>query len=336
MSIWKYLIKRILLIALVLFGVACIVFYIAHVIPADPVGAILGGNAPPEKIDKLRAQLGYDRPLIEQFFSFLKGAVVGDFGISIKTNNPVMKDIGLYFPATIELALVAIVISIVLGVLLGILSAVYRNRLIDNVSRVFSILGVSMPVFWIGLILILIFYYKLDWLPGGGRLDFFVDPPRRITGMYLFDSLFTGNWEAFRDALTHILLPAFVLGYNSTASIARITRSSMLEVLGQEYIRTAKAKGLKKRLVIYRHALRNALIPTITIIGLVFGGLLEGAVLTETVFSWPGLGRYITAGLLSLDYPAVMGGTIYIAFIYSLANLAVDILYAFLDPRMRT
>ncbi|HNW47748.1 MAG TPA: ABC transporter permease, partial [Thermotogota bacterium] len=168
MNIWKYLIKRILLIALVLFGVACIVFYIAHVIPADPVGAILGGNAPPEKIDKLRAQLGYDRPLIEQFFSFLKGAVVGDFGISIKTNNPVMKDIGLYFPATIELALVAIVISIVLGVLLGILSAVYRNRLIDNVSRVFSILGVSMPVFWIGLILILIFYYKLDWLPGGG------------------------------------------------------------------------------------------------------------------------------------------------------------------------
>jgi peptide/nickel transport system permease protein len=321
--------------ALVLFGVACIVFFIAHVIPADPVGAILGGNAPPEKIDQLRAQLGYDRPLIVQFGSFLKGAVVGDFGISIKTNNPVMVDIGLYFPATIELALVAIIISVFLGVLLGILSAVYRNKTIDNFSRIFSILGVSMPVFWIGLILILIFYFRLDWLPGGGRLNFFLDPPKRITGMYLFDSFFTGNWEVFKDSLIHILLPAFVLGYNSTASIARITRSSMLEVLSQEYIRTAKAKGLKKRLVIYRHALRNALIPTVTIIGLVFGGLLEGAVLTETVFSWPGLGRYITSGLLSLDYPAVMGGTIYIAFIYSLANLAVDILYAFLDPRMR-
>lgn len=320
---------------LVLFGVTCIVFFIAHVIPADPVGAILGGNAPPDRVDALRAKLGYDRPLIEQFWSFLKGAVVGDFGVSIKTNNPVMKDINLYFPATIELAIVAIFISIFLGILLGILSAVHRNRAIDNFARVFSILGVSMPVFWIGLILILIFYFRLDWLPGSGRLNYFLDAPKTITGMYLLDSILTGNWETFKDAFLHILLPAFVLGYNSTASIARITRSSMLEVLSQEYIRTAKAKGLKKRLVIYRHALRNAMIPTVTIIGLVFGGLLEGAVLTETVFSWPGLGRYITAGLLSLDYPAVMGGTIYIAFIYSLANLAVDIIYAILDPRMR-
>ncbi|HPE69548.1 MAG TPA: ABC transporter permease [Thermotogota bacterium] len=336
MNIWSFLVKRLLLMVIVLFGVSCIVFFIAHVIPADPVGALVGGNAPPEVVDRMRAKLGYDQPIAIQFVRFITGAVRGDFGISIKTNNPVMEDIRNYFPATMELALVAIVISVFLGVVLGVLSAVHRNRLVDHFSRVFSILGVSMPVFWIGLLLILLFYYKLDWLPGGGRLDFFSYPPDRITGMYLLDSLLTGNWEAFKDAFLHILLPAFVLGYNSTASIARITRSSMLEVLKQDYIRTAKSKGLRRRLVIYRHGLRNALIPTVTIIGLVFGGLLEGAVLTETVFSWPGLGRYITAGLLSLDYPAVMGGTLYIAFIYSLANLIVDFLYAILDPRMRT
>lgn len=320
---------------IVLFGVACIVFLIANVIPADPIGAILGGNAPPDVVDRLRTKLGYDQPLIIRFWNFISGAVRGDFGVSLKTGNPVMKDIMNYFPATMELAIVAIIISIILGIFLGVMSAVHRNKAIDQFSRVFSILGVSMPVFWIGLILLLVFYFKLDWLPGGGRLGFFTSPPPRVTGMYLFDSAIAGQWDTFKEALLHILLPAFVLGYNATASIARITRASMLDVLRQDFIRTAKSKGLKRNVVIYRHALRNSLIPTITIIGLVFGGLLEGAVLTETVFSWPGLGRYITTGMLFLDYPAVMGGTLYIAFIYSLANLLVDILYALLDPRMR-
>ncbi len=336
MNIWTYILKRLLLMVLVLFGVACIVFFIAHVIPADPISAMLGGNAPDEVIKRVEAQLGYDKPLIVQFYKFITGAVVGDFGLSLRTNNPVMQDINNYFPATLELTIFAIIISTVLGITLGVLSAVHRNKIVDHFSRVFSIVGVSMPVFWTGLLLLLLFYYRLGWLPAAGRLDFFTIPPDRITGMYLLDSLLTGNWEVFKDALRHILLPAFCLGFLATASIARTTRASMLDVLKQEYITTAKAKGLKKNIVINRHALRNSLIPTVTIIGLTFGSLLEGAVLTETVFSWPGLGRYITQGLLFLDYNSVMGGTLYIAFVYSIANLVVDILYAVLDPRMRT
>ncbi|KUK21125.1 MAG: peptide/nickel transport system permease protein [Pseudothermotoga sp.] len=320
---------------LVLLGVSVIVFVVARVIPADPVGAILGGNAPPDLIDDMRHRLGLDKPLINQFLDYMFGLLKGDLGVSLKSNRPVTTDIADFFPATLELAIAATFVSILLGITLGIFSAVYRNRFIDHFSRVFSILGVSMPVFWTGLLLLLLFYYKLGWLPGTGRLSLFTPAPDRITGLLIIDSLLTLNFEAFKDALSHIILPAVVLGYSATASIARITRSSMLDVLRQDYIRTAKAKGIGKRLVIYRHALRNALIPVVTIIGLTFGGLLEGAVLTETIFGWPGLGRYIVNALLFLDYPAVMGGTLFVAVVYSLVNLVVDIIYAVLDPRMR-
>lgn len=320
---------------LVLLGVSVIVFVVARVIPADPVGAILGGNAPPDLIDDMRHRLGLDKPLINQFLDYMFGLLKGDLGVSLKSNRPVTTDIADFFPATLELAIAATFVSILLGITLGIFSAVYRNRFIDHFSRVFSILGVSMPVFWTGLLLLLLFYYKLGWLPGTGRLSLFTPAPDRITGLLIIDSLLTLNFEAFKDALSHIILPAVVLGYSATASIARITRSSMLDVLRQDYIRTAKAKGIGKRLVIYRHALRNALIPVVTIIGLTFGGLLEGAVLTETIFGWPGLGRYIVNALLFLDYPAVMGGTLFVAVVYSLVNLVVDIVYAVLDPRMR-
>lgn len=320
---------------LVLLGVSVIVFVVARVIPADPVGAILGGNAPPDLIDDMRHRLGLDKPLINQFLDYMFGLLKGDLGVSLKSNRPVTTDIADFFPATLELAIAATFVSILLGITLGIFSAVYRNKFIDHFSRVFSILGVSMPVFWTGLLLLLLFYYKLGWLPGTGRLSLFTPAPDRITGLLIIDSLLTLNFEAFKDALSHIILPAVVLGYSATASIARITRSSMLDVLRQDYIRTAKAKGIGKRLVIYRHALRNALIPVVTIIGLTFGGLLEGAVLTETIFGWPGLGRYIVNALLFLDYPAVMGGTLFVAVVYSLVNLVVDIVYAVLDPRMR-
>ncbi len=320
---------------LVMFGVTVIVFFIVHVIPADPVGALLGGNAPPDLVDQMRHQLGYDRPLVDQFGNYILNLLHGNLGTSLKSNRPVIEDIAEYFPATLELSIVAIIIAVVLGMMLGILSAVYRNSWIDHFSRVFSILGVSMPVFWTGLILLLIFYYILGWLPGTGQLNLFVTPPYRITGMILLDSILEGNWAALWDGFRHIILPATVLGYSAAASIARITRASMLDVLKQDYIRTAKAKGLSKRIVVYRHALKNALIPVITVIGLVFGGLLEGAVLTETVFGWPGLGRYVVNALLVLDYPAIMGGTLFIALIYSLANLGVDLVYAALDPRMR-
>ncbi len=320
---------------LVLFGVSVIVFFIVHVIPADPVGALLGGNAPPQLVDQMKHQLGLDKPIWAQFGDYMLGILHGNLGISLKSNRPVTQDIAEYFPATLELAIFSIIISVALGVVLGILSAVYRNSWVDHFSRIFSILGVSMPVFWTGLILLLIFYYILGWLPGTGQLSLFTIPPHRITGMLLLDSILTGNWEAFRDGLAHIILPAAVLGYSATASIARITRASMLDVLRQDFIRTAKAKGLSGRVVIYRHALKNALIPVVTLIGLTFGSLLEGAVLTETIFGWPGLGRYIVNALLVLDYPAIMGGTLFIALMYSLANLIVDLTYAVLDPRMR-
>ncbi len=311
------------------------VFIISKVIPADPVGAILGGNAPVDLVDDLRRRLGLDKPLMQQFLDYMGGLLKGDLGISLKSNRPVIRDIMDFFPATVELAISATLFSVVFGMTLGIFSAVYRNRFIDHFARIFSILGVSMPVFWTGLLLLLLFYYQLGWLPGGGRMSLFVLPPTRYTGLLLLDSLLSGNFEAFKDALAHLILPTIVLGYSATASIARITRASMLDVLRQDFIRTAKAKGIGRRLVIYRHALRNALIPVVTIVGLTFGGLLEGAVLTETIFSWPGLGRYIVNALLLLDYPAIMGGTLFVAVIYSLVNLLVDIVYAVLDPRMR-
>ncbi len=335
MKLGNYIIKRSLLMLLVMFGVVAIVFAIVHVIPADPVGALLGGNAPPAVVDRMKEQLGLNKPLFIQFIDYIWGVIHGNLGNSIQSGRPVVQDIMEYFPVTLQLSIVAIFISIILGIFLGIFSAVYRNKWIDHFSRIFSILGVSMPVFWTGLILLLVFYYILGWLPGTGQLSLFVIPPERITGMILVDSLLTGNWEAFWNGLRHIILPAAVLGYAATASIARITRASMLDVLTQDYIRTAKAKGMSKKVVIYRHALKNALIPVVTIIGLTFGGLLEGAVLTETVFGLPGLGRYIVNALLNLDYPAIMGGTLFIALIYSLVNLSVDLIYAMLDPRMR-
>ena len=334
MKLGTYILKRIFLMVIVMFGVATIVFFITHIIPADPVGAILGGNAPIERVDEMRHQLGLDKPITLQFIDYMKGIVHADFGISLKSNRPVLTDIINYFPATIELAVASMLFAVLVGVFLGIFSAIYRNKPIDHFSRVFSILGVSMPVFWLGLLLLLLFYYHLNWLPGGGRNSLFIFP-LRITGFVLLDSLLAGNWAAFWDGLSHIVLPAFVLGYASAASIARIMRASMLDILRQDFIRTAKSKGLSKRVVIYRHALKNALIPVVTIIGLSFGSLLSGAVLTETIFSWPGLGRYIVNALLVLDYPAVTGGTLFIAFVYSLANLLVDISYAVLDPRMR-
>jgi len=329
-----YIVKRLFLMIIVMFGVATIVFFITHVIPADPVGAILGGNAPIELVDQMRHQLGLDKSIPLQFINYMEGIVHGDFGVSLKTNRSVLKDIIDFFPATIELAIVSMIFATIVGVVLGILSAVYRNKVIDHFSRVFSILGVSMPVFWLGLLLLLLFYYHLGWLPGGGRNSLFIFPPH-ITGLVLLDSVIAGDWTSFWDGLRHIILPAFVLGYASAASIARIMRASMLDILRQDFIRTAKSKGLSKRVVIYRHAVKNALIPVVTIVGLSFGSLLSGAVLTETIFSWPGLGRYIVNALLVLDYPAVTGGTLFIAFIYSLANLIVDISYAVLDPRMR-
>ena len=230
----------------------------------------------------------------------------------------------------------ALLISLIIGIPTGIWSSLFRNHLPDLLVRVFSLIGGSLPIFWLGLLLIGLFYSQLGWLPAGGRIEDFVPPPQGITGLFVVDSLLTGNMPALQSSLLHLILPSFTLGYFSTAVISRMMRSSMLEVLNQDYMRTARAKGLRERFVIVRHGLRNALIPTLTIIGLTFGSLLSGAVLTETIFTWPGLGRYATASALGLDFPAVMGVTLLAAVIYPLANLVVDISYVWLDPRIST
>ena len=334
MKLTTYIIRRLLLLVVVMSGVATIVFFVTRIIPADPVGAILGGNAPIELVEKMRHELGLDKPIHEQFIDYVKGILRGDLGRSLVTQQKITDDILEFLPATIELAIVAMVFATLIGVVSGVFSAVKRNSVLDHVTRIFSIMGVALPVFWLGLILLFVFYFKLDWLPGGSRHSLFV-MPERITGFILLDSVITRDWDTFKDALRHIVMPAFVLGYAHAALISRIKRASMLDVLRQDYIRTARSKGLGKRVVIFRHALRNSLIPVVTIIGVSFGDLLSGAVLTETIFSWPGLGRYLVNALLVLDYPAVTGGTLFIALVYSLANLLVDISYAILDPRMQ-
>lgn len=330
-----YLIRRLTLTALAIFGVLVITFFLSHVIPGDPIAALLGPQAPEDVIEKLRRQWGLDRPIHEQFIRYVQQISKGDLGTSIATHRPVLRDLMDFFPATVELATSSIFVGIVLGMLVGILAAVAQGTWIDHVVRFISLIGLSMPVFWLGLLLLLLFYYWLGWLPGPGQLDIYLSRPPRVTGLILIDSTIAGDWEAFRSALRHLILPAFVLGSHALVGIARITRASLLEVLRQEYIQTARAKGLPARSVIFKHALKNAFLPIITVIGLYYGSLLEGAVLTETVFAWPGLGRYATSAILSQDFPAIMGVTLLIALLFSLVNLAVDLTYAFLNPKIR-
>ncbi len=330
-----FLLRRVVGIAAVMIGVSVITFAISHVIPADPVAAALGDHATDAQIAQFRAEYRLDRPLPEQYISYATGILHGDLGKSIRTRRSVADDLADSFPATLELSFAALLISIVLGVPAGVWSAVSRGRIPDYVVRVLSLAGGSLPVFWLGLIVIGLFYYQLGWFPGGGRLDTFVSPPPTRSGLYVLDSILAGDLEALRSSLVHLVLPALTLGYFSTAVIARMTRSSMLDVLGQDYMRTARAKGLREPVIVLRHALRNALIPTITIVGLTFGSLLSGAVLTETIFSWPGLGRYATASAVSLDFPAVLGVTLLAAVVYPVANLVVDVAYYWLDPRIQ-
>lgn len=330
----RYLIRRLSTLAVTIVGIMVMTFFISMVVPMDPLASIAGPQAPQETVERLRKLYGFDQPIHVQFVKYVGRLSRGDLGQSFQTGRSVMEDILNYFPATIELATLALLAAVVIGVGLGVLSAVYKNSWIDQISRILSLIGVSMPVFWLGLVLLLIFYFKLDWLPEPGRLDIMLVEPDRITGMLLIDSLIAGDWEVFWDALRHAILPAGVLSLWGAAGISRITRSSMLDVLSQEYIKTARIKGLNEFWVITKHALRNALVPTVTVIGLTYGGLLEGSVLTETIFSWPGLGRYLATAFLTLDLNAVVGGTMLVAFLFCLVNLAVDLIYAFLNPKI--
>lgn len=332
---WAYLVRRALLSGLAIFGVLVIAFFLSHIIPGDPVAAILGPQAPHDLIEDIRRRWGLDRPVHEQFVRFVGRLVRGDLGTSIATHRPVVQDLREFFPATIELATAAILVGVAAGLSVGIISAVAHGRWIDHVVRFFSLIGLSMPVFWLGLILLFIFYYRLGILPGPGQLDIFLPRPPAVTGLITIDALIARDFVALRNALSHMILPAVVLGSHALVGIARITRASMLEVLGQDYIKVARAKGLAERTVILRHALKNAFLPIITVIGIYYGGLLEGAVLTETVFGWPGVGRYATSAILSQDFAAIMGATILIALVFSLANLAVDMAYGVLNPKIR-
>ena len=284
---------------------------LSHSVPADPVSAYLGQSAllDPEIVAAFKREWGLDKPLHEQYLAYLGNLFQGNLGRSILSKRPVEEDLAQYLPNTVLLATAAIVFAVVLGVPLGVISAVKRNHPIDHVVRAVSLIGVSIPVFWLSLVSLFIFYYWLDWLPGPGMLDNKFVAPTSVTGFLPIDALIAGDMDVFWNALRHLVLPALVLSSFSVGLIARVTRSSMLEILGQDFMRTARAKGLKERVVIARHALRNALIPTITVIGLAYGNQLGGAVLTETIFSWPGIGRYAYQAASSLDFPAVMGVT---------------------------
>ncbi|MGC9075524.1 MAG: ABC transporter permease [Candidatus Bipolaricaulaceae bacterium] len=330
-----YIVRRLGWMLLVLWGVMTITFFVARVIPADPVGAILGPQAPPEAIELEKKRWGLDKPIYIQYARYMSSLLRGDLGISLRTRRPVLQDIAQFFPATVELALAALIISLIFGISVGVVSAVYPGRIVDHASRVFAIVGLSMPAFWLGLLLLLGFYYKLQWLPGPGQLPYWMPRPPRVTGFLFLDAFIARDWAALVSYLKHLILPAFTLGWISTAAIARITRASMLEVLREEYIKTARMKGLKESRVVMRHAFKNALLPIITIIGIRLASLLEGAVLTETVFAWPGLGRYATHSFLSIDFNAVVGVAVFTAFLYAFCNLVVDLFYAYLNPKIR-
>lgn len=335
MQILAYVLKRLLYLLPVLLGVTLLVFVISHAIPGDPARMMAGQKASREAVENLRRSMGLDRPLPEQYATYLLGLLRGDLGVSIRNQRPVIEDLRDFFPATLELSLASMLLCVSVGLPLGIVSAVRRNRPIDHASRVFSVFGVSMPVFWLGLMLLLLFYRTLGWLPGSGRLDIHTDPPAQVTGLYLIDTLVEGSFGKFGDAFLHILMPAFCLSYVYLAIITRIVRSSMISVMGLDFITTARANGISEAAIILKHCLKNSLIPTVTITGLSIGELLGGAILTETIFNWPGMGKYVVDSVNFLDFPAMMGFTLVVALAYVLINLAVDVLYAFLDPQIR-
>ncbi|MFZ5811013.1 MAG: ABC transporter permease [Thermodesulfobacteriota bacterium] len=335
MRILAYTLRRLLAAIPVLLGVSVLAFLISHAIPGDPARLIVGPKASNEAVEAIRREHGLDRPLPVQYLHFLAGLATGNLGRSIRNHRPVTQDLADYFPATLELTLASLLLCLIVGIPLGILAAVRRNRPADHAARVVSVVGVSTPVFWLGLMLLLLFYRHLDWLPGSGRLDVTSSPPPDITGLYLLDALFAGDWTLLREAASHLVLPAFCLSYVYLAIITRIVRSSMIAVLGQDYITTARANGLSTVRVVLKHAFKNSLIPTVTITGLSLGELLGGAILTETIFAWPGMGKYVVDSVNALDFPAIMGFTLVVSTAYVVINLGVDVLYAFLNPRIR-
>ena len=314
-----------------------VIFLISNFVPGDPVLAQLGDilASDPAVVAHWRAKWGLDLPLWDRYWIFLQGLLHGDLGISIATRRPVLDDIAQFAPATIELATVSFMLTLLIGLPLGVAAAVWRDSVVDAVARAVSLLGVSAPTFWLAFIVLAIFYGWLDWAPGPGRLDPIAFAPEGGTGFFLWDSARAGDWETFHDALAHLVLPSVVLAAATLGLVTRTTRAAMLECLHQDYVRVARAKGLGERAVVLHHALRNALVPVVTLGGLAYANLLTGAVMTETIFAWPGLGRYTFSSAAALDFPAIMGITLIVSATYLIVNLLVDLSYALLDPRVR-
>lgn len=325
-----------LMLGLTYLGLLAVTFFIGRVIPVDPALAVAGDRAPEHVLQRVRQELGLDQPLWSQFIAYVGKVLQGDLGSSILTSNPVLQDILKTFPATFELATAGIVVGVGLGVPLGVAAATRQGRWPDHAARLVGLLGNSVPIFWLGLMGLLLFYAQLGWVSGPGRIDVaheFSMP--RVTGLMLVDTAWAGQWDAFANAFSHLALPAGLLGFHSMAYISRMTRSFMLHEMGKEYVTTARAKGMSEATVVWRHALRNAAVPLLTVVALSYAGLLEGSVLTETVFAWPGLGLYITHSLQNGDMNAVLGGTLVVGSIFIALNLLSDVLYRLLDPRTR-
>ncbi len=333
-----YLIRRLLLGVLVFLGLTLVTFFIARVVPSDPAARWVGPRATVEQIARARAKLGLDKPIHVQYGRYMADLVQGDWGTSIVTHQPVLRDIKTYLPASLELTISGMILAVIVGIPLGVISAAHKDRAVDHLSRAFSIGAVSLPTFWVAMVLQLVFFGYLRLLPVGGELDLAIKlayPVHQITGSYLVDSLITGNWVVFANALLHLILPAVTLAAYPLGLITRMTRSSMLEVLNEDYIRVARAYGMTERRITYLYALKNAIGPTVTVIALTVAYSLAGTFLIEAVFNWPGLGHYAADAVLAADYPAIMGVTILVAIFYVALNLAVDVVQAILDPRIK-
>jgi len=331
-----FVLRRVLLTGLMLFGLVCITFVVSNVAPSDPAALAAGPDATRDMVETIRREYGLDRPLPEQFLRYVGGLLTGDLGRSIVTTRPVAMDLERFFPATLELVLLSMTFGVLVGVPLGMFSAVLKNRTPDHATRFVAVSLVALPAFWFGILLQLLFSVQLEWLPTSGRLDVAVPPPPFVTGMLLVDSLLAGQWETFGNALSHAILPALVLSFPCLASILRVNRAEMIEVLSSDYVTAAKAHGVSRLRVICVHALRNAMLPTLAIIGLRWGWMLGSTVLVETVFDWPGIGLYAVSSAIAGDFKPVMGVTLLIGLNFMIVNLIVDLLYGVLDPRLRT
>jgi peptide/nickel transport system permease protein len=333
----RYIIGRALTIPVVLLGIVTVAFIISHVVPANPLTSVLSARQleNPEAVAAAEAKYGLDKPLVQQYFIYIKNLLHGDAGTSFVTKQPVSEDLWHRLPATLELTIAAMMVAVVGGVLIGVLVAIRHNKASDHAGRLFSLLGSSIPVYWSGLVLLLIFSVKLGWLPGPGRLDSRSAAPTDRTGFYTIDSLLDGDPSTFWESVRHLVLPAIVLGWGVMGTVTRIVRASMLDVLSQDFVRTARAKGARESTVVFKHAFRNAMLPALTIVGFSVAYLITGAVLTESIFSWPGIGQYSVKAAQTLDFPAIMGVCLLGGIVFLLANFATDVGYAFADPRIR-